>query len=251
MSTRILRSQVSAGVTPSRLPVPIRRTSLPGEEPEKAEGTSRLYSDVLASRSSSPNKESDNISSPAVGQTVQFENTQPVHKESTNESDDSDDSKGKWTTVQRRRAHSLDSPKRGRKILHNNSSKLSSAQKEVVKAATENMTKEQKARVQRRQQVVQSETKEQDEPVIHKDKGKNVDLREWGNIKITEEELIPETQEIMFQKYKAEKDRHDYNREPKLKKKKSKGKKSIEQSLMANLIMIESFRTQNSSDIKV
>ena len=179
-----------------------------------------MYSNVVASRPASPLKESD-CNDPVVGQKVEIRSVQPVmeHQASTYESDDSEVSqiRKQYVPVKRRRAQSLDSLKKGREIkkeIFLTPSKLSSEQKTVVKAATKRMIEEQKAHEQRQQETVQSE---QQEPISTRNKGKGIDPREWGNIEISEKELVPHTQEALLQGYKAEKEKGNHNRDPKYK----------------------------------
>ena len=112
--------------------------------------------------------------------------------DSSSEPDDSP-----WITVQRRHARSLDSAKQNKNdksIVHFNTKKLTTKQKETVQAAAASLTEEQMARVRCRQEIVHThETEIQEEPESFRSKGKTIDPREWGNMGIHHEEMNPDT----------------------------------------------------------
>ena len=69
MSTRTLRSGTTVRTIPSRLPVPTRSVSLPGESPEAVEEDTCLYSEVVSSRPASLRGEST-VADPLLGSEV-------------------------------------------------------------------------------------------------------------------------------------------------------------------------------------
>lgn len=80
MSTRVLCSQTSTGVTPSCLPVTVQvechQTSLPGNAPEiQTKDATCLYNNVVALRLAFPVKESGH-NDPVVGQDSQVKKVQ-------------------------------------------------------------------------------------------------------------------------------------------------------------------------------
>ncbi|KAF8814448.1 hypothetical protein BYT27DRAFT_7265826 [Phlegmacium glaucopus] len=151
----------------------------------------RMYSDVVASRSPSPQRET------AV---VPLEH--PVGVVNDLEEEDSP-----WTTVKRRRAHSPGSTKRTRKHrlgVSSSAKQLTTEQHQLVKAAAEALTKQQKQHIHRRHAKVrarQSESVSSREEGTSKPKGKAPDPREWGNSGLTQEELDIETQAAVLDSY--------------------------------------------------
>jgi len=123
--------------------------------------------------------------------------------DSSSEPDDSP-----WITVQRRHARSLDSAKQNKNdksIVHFNTKKLTTKQKETVQAAAASLTEEQMARVRCRQEIVHThETEIQEEPESFRSKGKTIDPREWGNMGIHHEEMNPDMQAAILDVYEKE-----------------------------------------------
>jgi hypothetical protein len=80
-------------------------------------------------------------------------------------------------------------------------------------AATESMTSEEKEKVQRQQDAVDAQQTE-------KKKEKVIGPREWGNVKLNEDEMDPETQDAILENFQEQ---HDRDRVPK----KEKSKKNV------------------------
>jgi hypothetical protein len=101
------------------------------------------------------------------------------------EKESEDESDPRWSSIQRKRARSLDSTKRSlrnKKFEYIKTKKLSTERKETIKAATGLLTEEQKKHVQRRQNRVETQGEEPNpnEAGPSRDKGKTIDPREWG-----------------------------------------------------------------------
>jgi hypothetical protein len=156
----------------------------------------RSYSDVVASRPPSPNRERPTLptgiptGNPGVVRV-------PEHPSVPNNEDVGDVSGGyatsgevetnpdradsHWTTVQRRRTRSLES------IRNQRVKPLTAEQTRAVKKAAEGMTAEQKQHLQRRHEKVRPR---RDSLSSHGEgpsnpKGKDIDPREWGNVNIS------------------------------------------------------------------
>ena len=196
-STGIARDQeVVPGLSPA-----------PSEEP-----TAALYSDIVASRPPSPRKEtrveiaqeaSDNRLDSEIGVDS---NNNPILKiietTSSNEGDtpELDGDETPWTTVKRRRAHSMSSLERARVLSKKNSGSkkpLTDEQAEAVKKAASSLTTQQKEILRRRRERLpfdpdESESSREEGP--SKDKGKGIDPREWGNVNISRESLDRDVQ---------------------------------------------------------
>ena len=165
-SHRILRSQTAANTT-SRIPLPPSRIPAPtSSRLATTETVTRLYSDVTASRSPTPERVATPPGPITVTETpvdAAVDAIRPLTDVDSNTSEDSDNGEVSWTTVRRRgRAQSLDSVK---KSLHNKKlmylpRTLSTDKEETVNAAVSLLTTEQKEQVQRRQDKVatQNET---------------------------------------------------------------------------------------------
>lgn len=150
-STRVLRSHTAAGVTLSRPPTPAQhRATLPGGQPEIAEATVRLYSNIVASRPASPRGETLNRD-PASGP----ENLTKVvtHWESPDEF--SEREIPFMTITKSRRALSLDSPQRKRGM--SNPSTSTAVHEQVIQLATDALTTEERAQIQRRMNIVDAQ----------------------------------------------------------------------------------------------
>ena len=111
---------------------------MPGEMPENAERNTRLYSDVVRSRSASPRGETvvhDPVSAPD-------DLIKPVE-------DYRDDG---YASSRASRARSLDSPRSVREVVSSQIETIDNeiyAKERVIEAATEFLTKEEKERIQR------------------------------------------------------------------------------------------------------
>ena len=106
-----------------------------------------------------------------------------------------------WTTVERRRARSLDSPSEERSSARrgmNTGRKLTKEQTRLVETATTQMTTPQKEVLRRRQEKVVPARKNSPTPSQgegpSKRKGKGIDPREWGNVNISRESLDVDAQ---------------------------------------------------------
>jgi hypothetical protein len=194
MATRALRS---AKAPPSRLP---RRSSLPGIVPETSGADVRLYSDVAASRPSSPRGET--FSTPVMGS--EMKRKPVVDWEGPNDSSEEEVPLAEFTRA-RRVPTSVDSPKHT-EYIHLGTSKVQT-QREVVDEAADLLPADSKERnrIQKRQDVVDPEK-------AKKAKGKTTDPREWGNVELGDDEMDPAIQEAMFENLKLD---HDRDRHPK------------------------------------
>ena len=170
-----------------------------------------LYSDVVASRSPSPVGGGTPIAveNPEVGVTsekvvteglvpevrtipvVLNKNIPSFETETSSGENDSPEDPGEapWTTVQRRRARSLDSfePVRKPPSGSDRTKDLSADQVQTVRAAAETLTKSQKETIEERQKKVtrrrKNSSSSRESP--SKNKGKGIDPREWGNVNIS------------------------------------------------------------------
>ena len=177
--------------------------------------TARLYSDVTASRPPSPMR--DRQISPSGNPTVGLgRNNVPrrpddrsVHSSDESSSEGHESSEEietpdkiedvPWTTIQRKRARSLDS--------FENRRQLTKEQAKAIKEATEKMTAGQKQQFQRRQERVRPR---RDSSVSSrgegpsKPKGKGIDPREWGNVNISRDSLDIDAQAAALDSYKQQ-----------------------------------------------
>ena len=189
---------------------PQEEDSVPNSEANVA---ARLYSDVAASRPPSPLRDRPLLpsGSPTLGQNRANvpRRVDDDDDHSSNSSESSSNLNGEaetpdkieyipWTTVQRRRARSLES-------FENKKRLLTSEQNQAVKKAAENMTADQKQQVQRRQEKVQprrksSVTSQGEGP--SKPKGKGIDPREWGNVNFSNDSLDVDAQAAALNSYK-------------------------------------------------
>ena len=231
MSTRTynLRARADAGVAnqpqaEDSADVPLRNpSSFTREAPphlvagNRGTGRPALYSEVVTSRSPSPQKEassttvvrsatSQNKAGVVTATSVRLrpEGSQVLHLEEISErytsSEESVSPPGpgdtRWTTVKRRRARSLGALDQVRTSSSPNDP-LTLNQMTTVEAAVSNMTGSQKETVSRRHRKV---TSRRDTSVMSKGegtsrpKGKGIDPREWGNLNISQEELNIEAQ---------------------------------------------------------
>jgi hypothetical protein len=103
-----------------------------------------------------------------------------------------------------KRSQSLDSAERkikNKTPVYFKSNTLSTEQEKTVEAATESLTAEQREQIADRQKKVamQHETIESGPS---RNKGKTIDPREWGNIRLNPEELSVNVQAALFDAYK-------------------------------------------------
>ena len=207
------RAWTGAAARSSRVPVESPDIDSPSNEaPPQYDGTVthaeaantvRLYSDAVASRPPSPRRERPvvPINAPTVGPArLNLPDLSEVDSYPEGSLDDREiekDGPGKnvetpdkpeyarWTRVQHKRARSDSS-------LLNKTKSLTSEQRNVVKKAAENLTKEQKQKFQKRHANVRPR---RDSSVSSrgegpsKPKGKGIDPREWGNVNISNESL--------------------------------------------------------------
>jgi hypothetical protein len=181
-------SRITTRAQQSRIPV--RRGSfLPGEMPETSGDDTRLYSDVAASRSASPRGETVNDDPASAPEEL----IKPVTDYRGDSEESSEEEVPLKNVIRAKRAKSLDSIKQ-----NENTIQLSTIttvqleeQQEIIQAAEESLTTEERDRIQRRQDAVDAH---------EKSKGKTVDPREWGNVEFNEEEMDPETQEAILNK---------------------------------------------------
>ena len=207
------RARTGAAAQSSRVPVESPDIDSPSNEaPPQYDGTVthaeaantvRLYSDAVASRPPSPRRERPvaPINAPTVGPArLNLPDLSEVDSYPEGSLDDREiekDGPGKnvetpdkpeyarWTRVQHKRARSDSS-------LLNKTKSLTSEQRNVVKKAAENLTKEQKQKFQKRHANVRPR---RDSSVSSrgegpsKPKGKGIDPREWGNVNISNESL--------------------------------------------------------------
>ncbi|KAF8814261.1 hypothetical protein BYT27DRAFT_7003431, partial [Phlegmacium glaucopus] len=111
-----------------------------------------------------------------------------------------------WTTVKHRRARSLDSLNRDENSeyrMYSIPKTLSSEQRKVVRVATDSLTPEERAKITKRQEIIELEKESREASRLATNKGKTTDPREWGNVSLDEEEITPETQEAILQSHKA------------------------------------------------
>jgi len=174
----------------------------------------RTYSDVVALRPPSPRREKPVTPTerPIVGDSGDKEHTtttyhcvdssnqlNKMNDTSSNNSEESESQENNtWITVKRRRARSMSSLERTRK--------LTGEQKQTVKEASKRLTHEQKKQIHRRQEKVQAR---RDGSISlrgegpSQPKGKTIDLREWGNANLSTESLDIEAQTAAFNSIKA------------------------------------------------
>jgi hypothetical protein len=167
--------------------------------------TTALYSDVVARRPPSPGKETmASVARRAVNSHSENETSvvnSPTKKIiETATSDESESPKvgetgAPWITVSRRRAHSLTSLNKTRKVsqgLRQPTNLLTVEQALAIQAAAEGLTSQQKETLRRRQKKVSAD---RDHSISSRGEGpsrptgKGIDPREWGNVNISSESL--------------------------------------------------------------
>jgi hypothetical protein len=205
--TRTLRSEtIATGISPSRLPLPTRQPArrrealLPGPEPETTE--------VVTSRPASIMEEYNNSFIDPAGPEHHDVVIRPITDDEDNNSSSDESDKESRTSSRRKRAQSLDSAEkamRDKVIGYLKPDVLSTEQKAIVDAANDSLTDEQKVQLRRRQEKMASKMPEgRSEPGPSKWKGKGIDLREYGNLNISWEELNPDTQAAIFRAIQTE-----------------------------------------------
>jgi Zinc knuckle len=221
--SRLQNNPVSRRVSPSPvrdLPPHLSGNRLPFSSP------SALYSDVVASRSPSPLKETSVLvethpvldesererpslerSQPTVTlvPTISRENVEIVEEHTSSEADISPKDLGDapWTTVKRRRARSLESFDIVRRSHSesNGAKGLTSDQVQTVKAAADAMSKSQKELLDKRKKKLTHQRKGSSSSRGEgpsQPKGKGIDPREWGNVNISQESLDVEAQDAAW-----------------------------------------------------
>ncbi|KAF8799892.1 hypothetical protein BYT27DRAFT_7263507 [Phlegmacium glaucopus] len=239
----------SVEIPPAPAPIPLDRelaTRVTGVNPAADTTTVlRTYSDVVASRPPSPRREIPVSRSESPVRVI--DETGALHRsaneriisnkdnENCFEKDISSDVSGSpqseddlpWTTVKRRRARSLSSLNR----VRNNSPetisrnrKLTSEQRQTVRAAAEALDKKQKHLIQRRQQIVQTRRKNSPRPQdegTSKSKGKTIDPREWGNVNMSQESLDLGTQAAVLESFGQHNETIEHKRKQSSRRKRS------------------------------
>ncbi len=245
MSTRTynLRARTDAGVatqprvrpeSPVQQATPSPLRDLPpyvvGGYPLTTGRTAALYSDVVASRSPSPQKESSNmVAVPEVepederipqGSSVPVSDSRAVPAiinkivttpESGLFSEDNEPAQDTgdllWTTVRRRRARSLESFEPVRKSSSESGERkgLTRDQIQTVKAAADTLTEGQKDAIRDRQKRVTHHKRDPSSSSrgegTSRPKGKGIDPREWGNANLSQENLDVDAQEAALRSF--------------------------------------------------
>jgi hypothetical protein len=203
---------------------PHTEDSVPNSEATIA---ARLYSDVTASRPPSPMRDRpvSPLNNPVVGSGRMNVPRRPDDRDAHNSDESSSDGQESseevetpdkiesvpWTTIQRKRARSLDS-------FENKRRQLTHEQTKAIKEATEKMTAGQKQQIQRRQEKVRPR---QDSSVSSRGegpsrpKGKGVDPLEWGNVNISRDSLDIDAQAAALDSYKKQSKNTDYSKKRK------------------------------------
>ncbi|PPR02115.1 hypothetical protein CVT26_008845, partial [Gymnopilus dilepis] len=214
-------------------PSPTRSASVesasrtPGPRSETGE---RLYSDVAASRPSSPllGKGSVHSNRVATGLEIFTKDTPPhvpINRKNNNSlfsdsESDRDDGPGLktplWTVVQRKRKgndkRSLsdnDREELATKLFENRTQKLSDEQVAAVAKAAESLTKQEKEKISRRNEKVKKATHHHRDSSVSsrgegqsQSKGKGVDPRNWGSLQLDDAEADIELQAAALKSYK-------------------------------------------------
>ena len=246
MSTRTynLRTRAEAGVanqprarneSPQRQMTPSPTRDLPpyivGGYPPVNRPTA-LYSDVVASRPPSPQKEASSttvvqsekvpeVERTSIGRSVPTNRAVLVNDkiltipESGTSSEDvipaQDTGDDPWTTVRRQRTRSLDAFEPVRKVVPegNVARGLTREQVQTVQAATDTLTHGQKETIRDRQKKVTHRKRDSSSSSrgegMSKSKGKGVDPREWGNVDLSDEDLDVGAQEAALRLFAHEK----------------------------------------------
>ncbi|PPQ82680.1 hypothetical protein CVT25_009445 [Psilocybe cyanescens] len=190
MASRQLRSRVIPGG--NRVPLPELKSPVAPD----VQTPRRSYSDVAASRPSSPSAEVEkrviteppkvlveDIHNNNENPFVSDEHSDPNITSSESESDDD----GPWTTVQSKRKTSCESF-----CCRNNKLRTEVATDPAIDKAEKSLTQEQ-------------------QKLIAKHKGKTIDPREWGNLSISNVELDVQTQRKEFEKLAKAKQKEQLN----------------------------------------
>ncbi|KAJ2911812.1 hypothetical protein MD484_g8599, partial [Candolleomyces efflorescens] len=114
---------------------------------------------------------------------------------------------GHWTTVRRRRQSRDASPESGPEINHDNTH-LTQEQNTAVRDAERQLSDQERAMLARRYEVVNTAATSGAPPKplsddssiaeVPKDKGKGIDIRNWGNLGLTQDETDVELQRAAF-----------------------------------------------------
>ncbi|PPQ92054.1 hypothetical protein CVT25_005354 [Psilocybe cyanescens] len=120
---------------------------------------------------------------------------------STSESSDENNEGGPWTTVKSKRSKKLESAMRHKISIENLTKKSKKRALErspeidlAIKEAENSLTKEEKEWINHQNKKVHREHSHSLSEGTSKNKGKAIDLREWGNVIIPEAELNPKIQ---------------------------------------------------------
>ena len=191
-----------------------------------------LYSDVVAECSPSPLKEKNLAPITSSAEEVEAVGSQAripqsivhvvppvstmlaenniVHTSSEVNTSQKEPEEPSWTTVKRRRAHSLDSSDLAKetRLVKKGLRGLSKEQTQTVNAAAEAMTKSQKDIVEKINKNIphrrgNSSSSRGEGP--SRRKGKGIDPREWGNVNISQESLDVNAQTAAWQSLANEK----------------------------------------------
>ena len=211
-----------------------------------------LYSDVVASRGSSPMRDSPPVvitqtevvpvtREPIIGNTrpeirvvptVSRENIKGVENDTSSEGNVSPEEPGDtpWTTVKRRRAHSLESYELASKNRSGSSSakKLTLEQVQAVRAAAETLTMSQKDVIREREKKITQQRRTSSpsrEGGTSRPKGKGIDPREWGNVNISQESLDINAQEAALRSFARKDGMSNYKDREKVEKAHQSGRR--------------------------
>ena len=221
-----LRNRHEAGTVAQPM-VPMSTNSLRRDIPPHIPNTmvdtdamTALYSDVVASRPPSPRKEIEASVVPSA-EDSHSANVVPIgnindlpldrSSQSSYETETPMMDEGQWTTVQRRRARSLNSLDKARVSRKGTSSgrKLTKEQLRLVEMASRRLTASQKEVLQRRHGMRPAERRESTSSRGEgpsRPKGKGIDLREWGNANLSSESLDLEAQAAALKSFAHYKD---------------------------------------------
>ena len=232
--TEVLGSQIQSGAV---------EHAEPAVRVANAKDTARSYSDVVASRPSSPasaieeeapSSDSEAFTRPVkvegtlvnITEVVSTNNTKTIVTNNDNhESDTSslsdlsntDKIKNPWTTVVSRRSRSLDSLKRDTmpskkvKVVQNRVNTLTTEQDTIVNQAEKQLTTAQKEQLSRRYEKVQKKTAPREKSGSRGEgpsttKGKGVDPRNWGGAQLSVSDLDVEAQHAALESFANKRD---------------------------------------------